>query len=68
MIRRVKIQGYKSLKDIEVELQPLTVIIGPNAAGKSNLFDALGLLSRDQLQAGLALSARGQEKWPKRSS
>jgi len=46
MIRRVKIQGYKSLKDIEVELQPLTVIIGPNAAGKSNLFDALGLLSR----------------------
>jgi predicted ATPase len=46
MIRRVRIQGYKSLKDIEVELQPLTVIIGPNAAGKSNLFDALGLLSR----------------------
>lgn len=46
MIRRVKIQGYKSLKDIEIELQPLTVVIGPNAAGKSNLFDALGLLSR----------------------
>lgn len=46
MIRRVKIQGYKSLRDIEVELQPLTVVFGPNAAGKSNLFDALGLLSR----------------------
>jgi predicted ATPase len=46
MIRRVKIRGYKSLKDIEVEFQPLTVIIWPNAAGKSNLFDALGLLSR----------------------
>jgi predicted ATPase len=46
MIRRVRIQGYKSLKNIEIQLQPLTVIIGPNAAGKSNLFDALGLLSR----------------------
>ncbi len=46
MIRRVGIQGYKSLKDVAIELQPLTVIIGPNAAGKSNLFDALGLLSR----------------------
>lgn len=46
MIQRVRIQGYKSLKDVEVKLQPLTVIIGPNAAGKSNLFDALGLLSR----------------------
>jgi len=46
MIQRVKVQGYKSLKDVDVELQPLTVIFGPNAAGKSNLFDALALLSR----------------------
>src|SRR3990172_2514290 len=46
MIRRVQIQGYKSLRDVSMELQPLMLIIGPNAAGKSNLFDALGLLSR----------------------
>lgn len=46
MIRRIRIQGYKSLKDVEMELEPLTVIIGPNAVGKSNLLDALGLLSR----------------------
>jgi predicted ATPase len=46
MIRRVRIKGYKSLRDVEVELNQLTVCIGPNAAGKSNLFDALSLLSR----------------------
>ncbi len=46
MIRRVRIQGYKSLQDVEIRLQPLTVIFGPNAAGKSNLLDALALLSR----------------------
>jgi predicted ATPase len=46
MIKRVKIQGYKSLDDVEFELQPLTVLIGPNAAGKSNVLDALHLLSR----------------------
>ena len=45
MIRRVKVTNYKSLLDIEICLSPLTVVIGPNAAGKSNLFDALGLLS-----------------------
>jgi len=46
MIRRVRIDGYKSFHDTEVELSPLTLIVGPNATGKSNLFDALHLLSR----------------------
>ncbi len=46
MIRRVKITNYKSLRDVEIALSRLAVFVGPNAAGKSNLFDALGLLSR----------------------
>src|SRR5260370_32981929 len=46
MLKRVKIQGYKSLVDVEVQLQPLTVLFGPNASGKSNFLDALQLLSR----------------------
>ncbi len=46
MLRRVRIQGYKSLRDVEVHLRPLTVLCGPNAAGKSNFLDALQLLSR----------------------
>jgi len=64
MIRRVKIQGYKSLKDIEIELQPLTVIIGPNAAGKSNLFDALGLLSRAVTSRNLTEAFKGHRGAP----
>src|SRR3990170_2077438 len=46
MIKRVKIQGYKSLREVEVCLAPLSVLFGPNAAGKSNFLDALQLLSR----------------------
>ncbi len=46
MIKRVHIKGYKSLVDMEVSLQPLSVLFGPNAAGKSNFLDALQLLSR----------------------
>jgi len=46
MLKRIKIQGYKSLVDLEVHLEPLSLLFGPNAAGKSNFLDALQLLSR----------------------
>jgi predicted ATPase len=46
MIRRIHVQRYKSLRDVDVALQPLSVLFGPNAAGKSNFIDALQLLSR----------------------
>ena len=46
MLKRIRIQGYKSLADVEVHLGYLTVLIGPNASGKSNFLDALHLLSR----------------------
>ncbi|MGB0561428.1 MAG: AAA family ATPase [Spirulinaceae cyanobacterium] len=46
MLSRVKIEGYKSLRNIEISLEPLSVFFGPNAAGKSNFLDALQLLSR----------------------
>ncbi len=46
MIRRLRIQGYKSLRSVEVPLEPLTVLIGLNAAGKSDFLDA-GELPRD---------------------
>ena len=46
MLRRIHIKGYKSLEDLDVTLSPLTLLFGPNASGKSNLLDALQLLSR----------------------
>ncbi len=46
MIRRIRVQGYKSLRDVELKLKPLSVLFGPNAAGKSNFIDVLQLLSR----------------------
>lgn len=46
MITRIEIDGFKSFKDFKMDFTPLTVIAGSNASGKSNLFDALQLLSR----------------------
>jgi len=46
MLTRIHVRGYKSLKDVEVKLADLSVLFGPNAAGKSNFLDALQLLSK----------------------
>lgn len=46
MITSIKINGFKSFRDFEMVFTPLTVVAGANASGKSNLFDALQLLSR----------------------
>lgn len=46
MLKRIKILGYKSFTELNLSLKPLSVLIGPNSAGKSNFLDALQLLSR----------------------
>ena len=46
MISYIKINGFKSFNNFEMEFTPFTVIAGTNASGKSNLFDAFKLLGR----------------------
>ena len=46
MFTRIEIDGFKTFEGFGVDLQPFSVIGGANAAGKSNLFDALRFLSR----------------------
>lgn len=45
MLTKIEITGFKSFSDFDLELSPLTAIVGPNATGKSNLFDAVRFLS-----------------------
>ncbi|AUX39330.1 chromosome partition protein [Sorangium cellulosum] len=46
MITRLEVDGFKSLREFTVDFEPFTVLVGPNSAGKSNILDALALLSR----------------------
>jgi len=41
---KIKIENFKSIKSIELELAPATLLIGPPASGKSNILDALSLI------------------------
>ena len=51
-LRRVRIRGYKSIAFCDVPLEPLTILVGRNASGKSNFLDALAFL-RDVVHLGL---------------
>lgn len=51
-LKRVSIRNYKSIKFCDVELEPLTVLVGRNGSGKSNFVDALGFL-RDVVTGGV---------------
>src|SRR5262245_21807141 len=46
MLTRIEIDGFKTFEGFQMDLNPFQVILGPNAAGKSNFFDAIHFLSR----------------------
>ncbi|MBI1765912.1 MAG: AAA family ATPase [Acidobacteria bacterium] len=63
MLRRVIIKGFKSIKEIDLELRPLNVLIGANGAGKSNLvsfFKMLNEMMGGRLQTYIGTSGRAQ--------
>lgn len=50
MIKRIRIQNFRSLVDVTVDLDPLTVLIGRSGTGKSNFVRAVRFL-RDSLHS-----------------
>ncbi len=59
-IKRVVLRSYKSIAKCDIQLRPLTYLVGQNGAGKSNFLDALHFV-RDALTGSLdnALNERG---------
>jgi predicted ATPase len=41
MLTGVSIKNFRCLRDVTIQLEPLTIVVGPNAAGKSSLLKAL---------------------------
>ena len=41
VLSRIRVEGYRSLRDVDLELGRLTVLIGANGSGKSNLLSVI---------------------------
>ena len=51
-LRNIKVKGFKSIREMDLDLNPLNVLIGANGSGKSNflsVFEMLGLTSEGRL-------------------
>lgn len=44
-LKSARIKNFKSLGDVELTFRDLTILVGPNASGKSNCLEALSYLS-----------------------
>lgn len=64
MLTRLEANNFKNLIDFAVDFGPVTCLAGPNAVGKSNVFDAIHFLSllADRTLADAALAIRGSDK------
>lgn len=45
-LQRLSAENFLSLKDVELTLGPINVLVGPNNAGKSNFLDLVALLGQ----------------------
>ncbi|BBD65477.1 SMC domain protein [Nostoc commune NIES-4072] len=62
-LQRLTLNGFKSIKAMDLELHPLNILIGANGAGKSNLisfFKMLNEMMAGRFQQYIGMSGRAQ--------
>lgn len=62
-LKKLNLSGFKSIKSVDLELEPLNVLIGANGAGKSNLisfFKMLNEMMAGRFQQYIGTSGRAQ--------
>jgi predicted ATPase len=61
MVKEIKIQNYKSVQDLTLELGRINVLIGANGCGKSNILEAIafGSAAAEDKLGNEFLSSRG---------
>ena len=61
MLKKLRLERFKNFKEAELVLGPLTLLVGTNASGKSNIRDAFRFLHG--ISRGYTLAEIIGEKW-----
>ena len=52
MITRLRISNFRSIEELDLEPGAITILVGPNGSGKTNVIHAIAFL-RDAIKNGL---------------
>ena len=64
MVKSISFKNYKAFKNkAKFEIKPLTILVGPNSAGKTSITDLLLLLSQtvDSNLVGQSINYNGEK-------
>ncbi len=64
MIKEIQVENWKSFEKATFYINPLTILIGANASGKSNLLDALLFLQRISSNINISQAINGDLNLP----
>jgi predicted ATPase len=64
MIKELKLKNWKSFENSTFYIDPLTILIGTNASGKSNLLDAFLFLNLVSTGVGIFQAINGDVNLP----
>lgn len=69
-VKKIALHNFRGFRDAEIELKPLTVLLGPNSAGKSSFGHALAAMAHAHRvfsgtpQATLTPTLATRDSWP----
>jgi len=64
MIETLSLRNFKVLRNVDLKLQPFSLLVGPNASGKSSILEALSYLAQFiSLQSDCSSIFTGNSSW-----
>ncbi|MCK4476594.1 MAG: AAA family ATPase [Methanophagales archaeon] len=64
MLSKIKIGNFKSIEELELQLAPLTIFVGPNSSGKSNVLESIAILAQTtRLESSIVRSLEGSLRY-----
>lgn len=59
MIKKILLENFKAFEKAEIEIKPITILVGPNNAGKTSLMQSISLIQQTLRSGTEVLAFRG---------